>query len=471
MIRLPPLLKSFFFIRVHRFKKKRKLNKQASQLLFDKTTTVYLVLLLAYTFASMFIFSDTTAMYKDYFIFLEQQAEDVLWVLTIVLPVRSMFHAFREPGVLYSSAEYQLALLPYPRGSIWLLTLLERWLKRLLIYSIIAGVALLLTPLSLSFILTFVATFVMFDIIMAIPQWKLFQQHFAKKMMLFLLAVVLVGIASLLNPLLEPKLIASLLISCIVLVNLFLLPHVFSHINWSKVTEINDYTIWRMPLLAFASKTKFKRPKRYTLFQNSSKNKLPFTTEGQIYNRLWKIYFIKQQAIIFRALGTLFVLIAVLFFVPVWLFYIGIAVMLYVYISIAVSFYADRFSNDVIEVLPWSTKNYANYFSQWMRLGAMLLFIPVLFFYFMHLSWWTPLYILLFWTTYRCVKEVKLMKMAHSLTRKKSVLQVEETIGTVAMICLSLSGIYPFLTVSSLVLLFLIYKRSSKRHLFMTRGG
>ncbi|MGG4181298.1 hypothetical protein ABEW03_18665 [Virgibacillus pantothenticus] len=463
MIRRPSLLKSYFFIRVNRFKKKRKLNKMASQLIFDKTTSIYLGLLLAYTFASIFIFSDTMKLYGNYFVFLEQHAEEVLGFLAVALPVRYIFNSFREPGVLYSTAEYKLAFLPYRRGNIWLLTLMERWLKKLLIYSLIGAIAVLLTPFRSQLVFTFVAVFILFDIIMAIPQWKLFQQRFIVKIGVFFLAVAGIGLFSLVQ---EARLIAALIVGCIGLVNLFLLPHLFSQINWSKVTEINDYTIWRMPLMGFASKTKFKRPKRYAMFQNSKQNKKPFTTNAQIYDRIWKLYFVKQHALIFQSLGTLLILVTVLLFMPEWLFSVGAAIMVYVYTSLTASFYADRFSNDMIEILPWSLKNYTSHFLKFTRIGMLLLFVPVIIFYFMHPSWWIPLHILLFWTAYRLIREIKMMKTIQWMTRKKVSLQLEETMGTIAIICLALSGIYPFLTISSLVLWFILYRRNSKTSSF-----
>lgn len=459
MIRRPSLLKSFLFIRRNRFKKKRKLNKMALELLLDKTTAIYLGLLFAYVFATMFIFGDVMAEFNDYFLIVEENAQKGFWLLIAALPIRYMFNAFREPGVLFSTAEYQLSLLPYKRESIWFLTLVERWIKKLFSYVFIGGIAALLTPIDTKIIFMFVSLILGFDIFMSVPQWKLFQQRLSVKIGLFLWMLIISGVGFLVNG----ERVGIAIVGAIVFINIILIPRLFWRINWSKVTEINDFTLWRMQLAGFASKTTFRRPKSYTIFQNSYKQKQPFQSTVQMYNRLWKMYVMKQHELIFRSLGSLFILLTVFIFVSKWLFFVGVAVTIYVYTSIASSFYFDRFSNDMIQILPWSLEDYKKGFLKLAHIGILLLFIPIIVFYILYPTWWIPLHVLLFWTSYIYLMYVKITKTNRMIKNQKYVSQLEERLGYLSVICIAISGIYPAVSMSSFLFVFLLYSKLIER--------
>src|SRR5699024_10696514 len=109
-----------------------------------------------------------------------------------------------------------------------------------------------------------------------------------------------------------------------------------------------------MHLIFKLSKIKFKTQKKYSDFQNITTKKNPFNyTDKAIQHRLWKIYLWKNTELIFPIMFALFLMLFILPFVNQWAPYLGIAIAIHVYTSVAASFYMDRFRADIISVLPW----------------------------------------------------------------------------------------------------------------------
>lgn len=55
MIKNPPLLKAYFFIKKNQFRKKMNIYKMAFSVIIDTTIAIYLLIIGLYLFASMFI--------------------------------------------------------------------------------------------------------------------------------------------------------------------------------------------------------------------------------------------------------------------------------------------------------------------------------------------------------------------------------------------------------------------------------
>ncbi|WP_164214616.1 hypothetical protein [Virgibacillus sp. YIM 98842] len=463
MIRKPSVWKAYLFLSKNRFRKKRKLSKMALALVIDLTTAVYVILFLGYIFAALFIFGDITEELTPYFNLLEANGEKGFWILLTVLPIRYVFKAFREPGIRFSSSEYQLTLLPYARNKVWLMTLLEKLVKQIVIYGFVLGAAAILTPISINLILSYMALFLTYEVIMTVPQWKLFQQRLWVKIsvLLAVLSINIVGFS------LESPIAGLVLAGVIIISHIYLLPGIFKHIDWSRVTEISDYHIWNMQLISFASNTKMRRQKRFGIFQNSPKRKAPFRTKKAIYHRMWKVYLFKNYELLFRLVGALFLMLIILPFVHEIALPIGVAIAIYAYSSVMSTFYMDRFQADILQALPWALSGFRKSFFTWAAFGWGVLFIPAMIGIYVIAGYWFVLYIALVMSVFLYSFFLKINKSMVILARKSKVFQLEEGIHFASIVLVGFSGVYPLLTLIFPLILMLAIKQINMNDKFL----
>ncbi|MFA1822582.1 hypothetical protein ACDX78_20925 [Virgibacillus oceani] len=463
MIRKPSIWKAFLFLSKNRFHKKSKLRKMALELVIDRTTAIYLLLFFGYMFAAMFIFGDITEELRPYFMFLERNAETGFWIILTALPIRYVFKAFRQPGIKFSSSEYQLSLLPYAREKVWLLTLAGRVVKKTLVYGIGAGIVVILTPISSPLVISYIALFLTYDVIMAVPQWKLFQQRVWVKIGL-LLAVIGINV---LGIVLASPIVGIVLAGLIVISQIYLIPRTFKGIDWSRVTEISDYHVWNMQLIGFASSTKMKRQKRFGIYQNSPKRKVPFRTNKAIHHRMWKVYLFKNYELLFRLIGVLFLMLIVLPFLYEIALPIGMAIVIYAYSSVMSTFFMDRFRADMLEVLPWDLSGYRKSFFTWTAAGGAILLIPAVIGMYLIASYWVFLYIALFISVFLYSFFLKMNKSMVILAKKLKFFQLEEGMHFLCVILVGFSGLYPLLTLTFPLVFMLAKKQMNKDDKFL----
>jgi hypothetical protein len=463
MIRKPSVWNAYLFLSKNRFRKKNKLIKTALELVIDKTTAVYVILFLGYIFAALFIFGDVTEELTPFFRLFEANAETGFWILLTALPIRYIFKAFREPGIRFSSSEYQLSLLPYARKKVWLLTLTGKLVKQAIVYSVAAMIVVILTPIASTLIFSYIALIFAYDVIMSVPQWKLFQQRVWMKIGL-LLAVI--GI-NLLGIVLASPLIGIVLAGLILISHIYLIPKLFKQIDWSRVTEISDYYIWNMQLIGFASKTKMKRQKRFGIFQNSPKRKAPFRTNQSIYHRMWKVYLFKNYELLFQLTGVLFLMLIVLPFIHEIALPIGMAIAVYAYSSVMSTFYMDRFRADILQTLPWDLSGYRKSFFGWTAIGGIILLIPAVIAMYVLAGYWVFLYIALFISVFLYSFFLKTNKSMVILAKKSTFFQLEEGMHFVSIIVVGFSGAYPVLTLAFPLILILAQKQKNMDDKFL----
>jgi hypothetical protein len=455
MIRKPSTWKAFLFLSKNRFHKKSKLRKMALDLVIDRTTAIYLILFFGYIFASLFIFGDIMEELSPYFRFLETNAAAGFWIILTALPIRYVLKAFREPGVRFSSSEYQLSLLPYARQKVWLLTLAGKLMKQVLTYGVAAIVILILTPISGAIVFPYIALLFAFDVIMSVPQWKLFQQRVWIKigLLLTVIGINIIGIV-LASPIVGIGLAGIILMS-----HIYLIPSIFKGIDWSRVTEISDYHVWNMRLIGFASETKMKRQKRFGIFQNSPKQKAPFRTKKAIYHRMWKVYLFKNYELLFRLAGALLLLLIVSPFIYEFALSIAMAIAIYAYTSVMATFFMDRFQADILQTLPWDLKGYRKSFLTWAASGGAILLIPAIIAMYMIAGYWVIFYTALFISMFLYSFFMKINKSMVILAKKSKFFQLEEGIHFILIVLVGFSGVYPVLTLVFPVILVLAQKQ------------
>ncbi|WP_067730274.1 hypothetical protein [Oceanobacillus damuensis] len=453
--------KSYLFVRRNRFLKKKKIYKKAFDLMFDKVIAIYTMVLCGYMIAGLFIFGDFLEMFHGYFFSIEQNATIGFWLILSALPIRYVIKSFREPGMVFSSSEYQLTLLPISREKIWSLAILEKLLKQLALYTVTLIILLTISRLSFSFIISCIMLFVLYDIFMVIPQWKLFQQRFLIKTGCLLLILIINGIGLYIGS----PLSGILLFGIIIVINFILIRTVFQKVNWGKVTETGDYNIWNMWLIGQVSQTKFKRQKKYSVMQHTKKRKKPFNADKAVYNRLWKIYFGKQSPLLFQFTGTFLLMLVVLLFINNdSLFHLGIAVTIYSYSDIAASFFSDRFRDDIVQVLPWDVPEYKKAYIRWVLAGGLILSVPLIIYYSINQNEWLLLLLLLHCSTFFYNFQIKLNKEIRLLTKQSALNTTDGLYGLIFILLVVFSGTYPFLSLASL---FIIYR--TKRNMWLFR--
>ncbi|MFD2043866.1 hypothetical protein ACFSTA_07355 [Ornithinibacillus salinisoli] len=448
---------TYLFLKKSRSRKKRKMYKMAFDLMIDKTTAVYLVIVGGYAFASIFIFGDFIREFDDQFAFIEEQAPKRFWLILSVLPLRYINLSFRNPGVIFSSSEYQLSLLPFSRGRIWFYCVLEQWLKKLLFFILMATVILFITPISSFIVISYVLMLWLMDVLMTIPQWKLFHANVIVKIgILFSLLVFnFIGVVTG-----NSMVFGIVIVSLIICTNIYLLKYLFVNIHWGKITDISDFNLWNMKLIALASETKFKRNKKYSFFHNLSNRKKPFAyTEKGIHHRIWQVYFSKNIEVVIQLIGTLTIMIVILRFVNDFAVQIGIAIAIYVYTQMVANFYMNRFHDDLLVALPWELQSYKQTLRKWIWYGSIPILLPIISHLIFSFTLWTPVQFLFYLCTFVYIYQVKLDKAIALLAKQSVILQWQEAFCFIAIILVALSSSYPALSLGFVVVLILLNRQ------------
>lgn len=464
MIPKSPLRKAYLLIKRNRSRRKMDMYKLAFGVLVDRTTAIYILLIGGYLFASIFIVGDMVGDYYEQFMMIEEIATTRFWFIFTVLPIRYITQSFGKPGVIFSSTEYQLSLLPYHRKDIWFLCVLEKWIKRIVTYAIIGCLILLITPFSYGLVLKYILLLICFDILMTIPQWKLYQKRFFTKLGWLCLMLVINSVAFFLHT----PFVGIMLLGLLVIVNIQLRQTLFKRINWDKVTEISDFQLWTMWLISKASEVDIKRQKKYSIFQNLSIRKKPFKYRDKaIYHRLWFLYFGKNYQLVLQSIGAMFVLLTVFRFMNDFLFHLGLAVVIYMYTSILASFFKDQFQAEMIHILPWDLSGYKRSFFKWSIYGGIILFIPIGLYLGANITIWLPFQLLFYCSTFLFIYHVKMDQAIALLGKKFISADLWEGIGFILLVGIVFSWKYPVLVLGFIIVLWLLlrYRKSfTPRH-------
>lgn len=448
MNRNAALVHAFLFIKKNRLRKKSNFHKMALRLMVDFTTAIYLLLIGGYVIASLFIMGDIIETYYHYFVFAEEQAVKRYWLLLTILPVRYVIRSFRDPGIIFSSSEYQLGVLPFSKEKVWILCVVEKWMKQILRVAGVGAIVVAVTPLSASVVGAYILLFIVMDIILTIPQWKLYQCQMVIKMC-WLCGIIILNLIALLS---SHLIIGLVLIVLILVINLTISGSIFRSVHWGKVMEISDFKIWNMPLIGKASGTKFKRQRKFSTFRNSAEQKKPFSyTTKSIHRRLWRVYLGNQVEPILQLLGTLFLMLMVLLFISDLAFHIAIAVAIYIYATVASSFFSDRFQTDILEVLPWDLQSYKWSFFKWMVYGSVPLLVPIILYFVLHGTIWSPVQFVFYVSTFILVYQIKIDKAHAFLTKQTGYFNNNSVLALLMIVLVALNGLYPFLSLSFIV--------------------
>ncbi|WP_047985419.1 hypothetical protein [Ornithinibacillus californiensis] len=462
----PSPWQAYLPVRKGRFRKKKAVYKTLVALSFDIITIIYSIIVGGYVFASIFIFNDFFKVFQDEFQFVETQLNERFWLILSIVPLRYIFQSFRNPGITITSSEYQLGMLPYSIKRIAFFVAIEKWIKLLLKYLVVIAIAMLITPIDPKIISLYFILFWVIEVLMTVPQWKLFQTNFMVKLTLLLSLgmLTMVGTFTHTSPIVGIGVFIAM-IAC----NFLLANRLFDNINWGRVIEVNDYIIWSMPIVSKATKVKFKRQKRFNLFQNRASRKKPFTyTNSAIHKRLWLQYYRENIEFIVKVVGGLLLTNTILPFIHPTVALIGIALSIFVYTTFVSSLFVDRFYTGIVQVLPWDVKSFRITKRKWVLIGFIPILIPITVYSIVHFSWWSIGFFLLIFSVFIINYEVKMDTASERLNKRLSQLTLKGTIAfcSLGLIVLCAYNIY-FTLVSVVLLTYVIYQiiiPSQKKH-------
>lgn len=457
MIKKSPHLKVYSLIQKNRMIRKIRIYKLALSVVVDKTTAIYLIVIGLYGLASFFMMNDFINDYYDSFLLWEELAQENFWRVITVLPVPYIIQSFNRPGVIYSSSEYQISILPYSRSKIWFLTALERWIKQFINLLVLGILVLIITPISPLLIAIYIVMVMLINMLMTIPQWKLFQTSAFVKIWWLIVMLIM----NMVNFIHMSPILSILFLGLLICLNLVLKQTLFQRVNWSRVTEVCDFQIWTMWFISKVSKVEMKRQRKFSIFKNLLKRKKPFVYQHKsIYKRLWQVYLGKNFQLIFQIMGALFLLLFVFSFKSGLIFHIVLAVVIHIYTSVLRSVYIGRFEADIVQVLPWNLRNFKRSYFKWAIFGSFILLVPVSIFLGMNISIWLPLQLLFYSCTFLYLFHVRMNKAMTILEKKMSSYDLADSIGYLLLIGIGFSWIYKFILLAGLALPFFIKKQS-----------
>ncbi|HLR14400.1 MAG TPA: hypothetical protein VK144_01130 [Bacillota bacterium] len=445
-------------MRRQRLQKKWNIYKKVYSMSFDKTILIYALIALGYVGTSIMLSGNVLEQMKKGFALIENIGERNIWLFISIFPVAYIFRSLRSPGIVFSSSEYQLSILPYRLRHIWNVLVFDKWLKRGILGSII-WLVLLLTPLSKLFTSLYVGVFVSVHLAMTVPVWRLYQKRWYVKVGVLLGAGIIVGLLVWLHPIIA----ASFVVISILIWNVYAYTRVMNHVQWGKVTEISDMHIWKMPFISYITKVPFKREKRFFVLQKLPFRRKRFTYEAtSVHHRLWHSYIIKNGKTLFQLLGILLVFLSAMAFIKGFVFYIGVAISIYIFSQMSASMYYDRFKSDILEILPWDLHVFRRTFFRWTIYGGFILLCPVMIYYIFHFSWWVPMYGLLFICVYLYLIQTELIRMSVLLGKETKVFTKESILGAAGLFLIVFSGTYPAVTLIAFFYAFL-YKHQQRQ--------
>ncbi|MEI3612971.1 hypothetical protein [Pseudogracilibacillus sp. SO30301A] len=454
------MIKQILFLKRNRIRKKWKLNKQVILLSFDLTSLFYTLLVIGYFAFAIIAEGNIKVIFFEKMIQLEAFTVERFWIILTAIPIVYIIRSFQQPGVLFSTAEYILTILPHTVQEIWRVVALERWAKSLLTYMVGGGIIFLLSPTSLPLLLLYVFVLLGLNILMTTIEWKLFQQHVVIKIF------ILIGFISIniVNILLGTELIAILFIITLLIINIVLIPKLFRNIDWKKVTAASDFKIWNMLIVSQATKIKYKKERQYSMWQRMSFWKRPFIYEKTAgYHRLWHLYLEKNIRIWLQLIGALVLLMLVFLFVKDKLFLFAVAVTIHSFTTVVTSMFNDRLQTDIVQVLPWDLPVFKKTYMKWVLSVSVILLLPFIIYSVKNYSLWIFVQLCVIIFTFIFLLHSKIEKSYKKWDNELPKSGWIETLCYVLLLILIFSGIYPYLLVISCIIMGVIPFIKSKK--------
>lgn len=442
------MVKHYWLIKSGQLKKKFRLYKLAFSVLFNFTYFFYLLALFGYIGFAIIAEGDFSSQPFN-FEKIEAFTDRNIWSIAIIFPLIYLFRTMNDPGITFSTAEYTLMHLPISRKGIWFMRALERWIIVLLQFSVIGMGLLFITNATVATIIFYVSLIVLINVLMTVIGWKFFQLHLLKKILIvFLYACLVIGLIFL-----DSYYISIGLLVVIGIINVFLLPKLFTNINWLKVRSASDFRLWNMAIVGNVSKVRMTKPGKNSPFRILSSWQRPFPyNKSSVYHRLWLLYFEKNFIVMLQLFGGLFLVSGVLIFIKEEFFMALLAVAIIAITSVAGSMFTDRLESDVVHVLPWDLTAFKNTFIIWIVGFSAVFVIPMTIYAFVHEIYLYPVQLFIAVVALIFSLEGKLGKIFFRLDNDLVKNELLDTGAFVLLIILGFANVSPRLLIPGVVI-------------------
>lgn len=398
---MPSTTKTYRYVKANRKQKRRKLNRMAMRILFDKTSAFYLGI-----FGLLFSFwlRDQFVLSMPFFQGLEKFLSASFFGIISLALIRPLLASFTRPGVLFSSSDLFLSMLPYDQKKLWQLHVIDRIKKATIIYLIIGLALQIMLPLSGVLIFSFILGFWIVEVLMIIPQWLLYQKSWWLKLLIGQGMSTLIVVTNFVSAWINLTIVLlSLSLIVLIFINITRYNRIHKISDWSNIIETNDRLLRKNILVSFASKVTIEPPKYQGFYHHVIRNKTlrkPFNPqrENQMYHRIIFIKMIEQKEYLIKLAAVLFVLLTLMSILSAITYSWAIVIVIYLYSHLGSRLFLIIFEDRLIFSLPWKIKRWRKLFTRWLLIGfiplILLLFLPSL--YWFDLSWLT----LLNWISY-----------------------------------------------------------------------
>ncbi|WP_407271761.1 hypothetical protein [Radiobacillus sp. PE A8.2] len=462
MDKTPSAISAFLDIKRNRTKKKQKLYKLAFDVSIDITTSIYSV---AFLIMCGFLIYGMMIEYRHVFLEIEQFIASQYTLLLFILVMRSLVSSFTRPGVLFSSAELQLSLLPYSMKRLWMYCAYEKWIKSILTWTVFATILTIITPFHASTLFPVAIVMIVIQILTTTLQWKLFQVNTLNKFIVIFSVGFLYGLTRLVYAFMSLNnwyLVVTVLIP-LVIVNMLLIKRLFKKIDWMKVVQTNDLVIWNIWFVNQMSKVEIKPPKRQGLLQaivHRTRSKKPFTYNlSTMYARLWRRHFAQEKEQLIKVFGGIIILLAVLSFKGPWMFGIAITLSIFLFANIGSFFFSSMFIDRLVSSMPWDMEIWKQSFLRWAYGGGgvVLLLLSILLLARTGISLWIPVQLLSYLAIASYYLKHQMREKAYVISRVEYVNKLVESTLIIGMFILTaISIVYPYVSFITIACYFVL---------------
>lgn len=452
------MIRAYFFIKRERIRKKVSLYKLFLSTTLDMVSLFYVAILFGYGLFAFYQVGEIPEFIKQIVELIDYFFARTEWFIVpvIFLPIYFISQSFTRPGVLFSSAEYLLSILPFRRNRLWFLTYMEKLVKSLVILLPLAAIIFSVTSVSLGKLGMFVFIILIMVASMTVVQWKLYQLHVGWRVMVLFIAGLMVS-----------TVMFSQHLSVILLYGVFLiglcivsLRNLFNRIDWQRVIAASDFDIWNIQFMSVATKIKFQKDAQPGLWYRlrSWKEKFPYE-KSSAYNRLWYIYVEKHISIILRVTGALFLLLTIVSYFKQLYFVLIVIIAIHVQTTFLVSLFRERLYTGLVNVLPWDIVKFRKTFMNWAVLISLVLLIPTGFYTVFYFEKWFIAHFVYVLVLFYYMLNIKLQKYIDELTQQDFHPQVLEAVGYALAIVFGFSAWYPSLLIVGFGIFIIMYRK------------
>lgn len=372
--------KASLFLDRGKLRKKLNLYKQAFAVVIDGVSILYIggiLLYLLFAFVRSFDELSFPFLHETLPTYFTEFSENV-WVIFIAFGFRYVIGSFLSPGLLFTSTQYKLTVLPYSIATLWFIQFVKRSLLRLSLYTGSALVLTLLTELNFSVVFTVFLLLFLADVLWMIPQWVLFQLKPKYKWFTILFLVLI----NLLQLIVGTRVVVFSLIVLLLLCG-FGLRLILQRTNWTYVTKVSDFYTWNMRLVSFVSGTKMTHPRISDTNRFDAKKRHPFQGINTIYQRIWALHFENHMDTLMQFVIVLTFMLFTLFNVVPFLLFAGVVVMTFVFGSYCRSLFLNRFTKGLVQTLPWDLLGYKRTFLQRIAFFTIPFWLPIAIYFYL----------------------------------------------------------------------------------------